>query len=140
LAVIAKKSTGVRPIGIPGDYEQIEGKLGATLAAGDAVKFDTSTGFFVSASSADVPGTSHVVGILLTGGIAGDYATVLEKGEIEGFDLSALSFGNRVFLSGTAGAIDTATSGTEQVVGRVYPGRAGALGTATFDKILKVGV
>jgi hypothetical protein len=137
MAAITKLSTGIRPLGIPGDYEQVESRLGATLAAGDAVKLDTATGTFVSASSADVPGTSAFVGILLDGGVAGQYVTALEKGKIAGFDLSALSFGNRVFLSATGAGLDTVTSGTEQVVGRVYPGRASG---ATLDKILKVGV
>ena len=139
MADIAKKSTGVRPIGIPGDYEQVESKLGEVLAAGDLVRFDTATGFFTGANATSAA-EANWVGILLTGGIAGEYATAIEKGEVEGFDLSGRSFGDPIFASNTDKALADAAGTTSAIVGRVYPARAGSIGTANFDKILKVGV
>jgi hypothetical protein len=136
MADIAKKSTGVRPLGLPGDYEQVESKLAETLAAGDLVRLDTSTGYFTGANGTSAS-EANWVGILLTGGIAGDYATAIEKGEVEGFVLDALAFGAPVYASNTDKALADAAGTSSAIVGRVYPGRADG---PTFSKLLKVGV
>lgn len=134
MAAIAKLSTGVRPLGIPGDYEQVESKLAETLAEGDAVRLDASTGGFTGANGTDTT-ENRFVGVLLKGGIAGEYVTAIYAGEVAGFDLSALSFGDPVYLSDTDKTIATTAGTVSTVVGRVYPGRASG---ATLDKILKV--
>lgn len=135
MADIAKLSSGIRPIGIPGDYEQCESKLGETLAAGDLVRLDTN-GYFTGANGLDTT-ENNFVGILLTGGIAGEPASAIEKGKVAGFDLSALAFGASVFASNTDKTLGTTAGTAPVVVGKVYPGRASG---ATFDKVLKVGV
>lgn len=134
MADISKKTTGIRPIDLPGDYEQEESRLGETLAAGDVVRLDATTGEFTGANASSAT-EGNFVGILLTGGIAGEYATAICAGKVEGFDLSGRSFGDPVYLSNTDKTLaDAAGTGT-YIVGRVYPGRASG---ATLDKILKV--
>lgn len=134
MAAINKKTTGVRPIDLPGDYEQEESRLGETLAAGDVVRLDATTGEFTGANATTAT-EGNWVGILLTGGIAGEYATAITGGKVEGFDLSALAFGDPVYLANADKGLDSAVGTGTYMVGRVYPGRASG---ATLDKILKV--
>jgi hypothetical protein len=135
LAAISKLSTGIRPIDMPGDYEQEESHLAEALAAGDAVRFDAN-GDFTGANGTTTT-ESNFVGILLTGGVAGEPATAICKGKVAGFDLSALAYGDPVYLSDTDKTLETTTAATvDVIIGRVYPGRASG---ATKDKILKVG-
>ena len=134
MADIAKKTTGIRPIDMPGDYEQEESRLAETLAAGDLVRLDVTTGEFTG-SNASSAVEGNFVGILLTGGIAGDHATAITAGKVEGFDLSGRSFGDPIYASNTDKGIADAAGTGSYIVGRVYPGRASG---ATLDKILKV--
>lgn len=134
MAAISKLSTGIRPIGLPGDYEQVESRLAETLAAGDLVRLDATTGRFTGANGTDAT-EANFVGILLTGGIAGEAATAISAGEVAGFDLSGLNFGAPVYASDTDKTLADAAGTVSTVVGRVYPGLAGG---TTFDKILKV--
>jgi hypothetical protein len=135
VALITKKSTGIRPIGMPGDYEQVESRLAETLAQGDAVRFDATTGEFTGAN-ATAAGEAGFVGILLEGGVAGEYRTAICKGEVEGFVLDALNFGVNIFLSDTDKTLGDVAGTVSTVIGKVYPGRASG---PTLDKILKVG-
>jgi hypothetical protein len=130
MADIAKLSTGIRPIGLPGDFEQVESRLAEDLAAGDLVRLDGTTGRFTGANGSSST-EANFVGILLTGGVAGE-----AKGEVAGFDLSALSFGASVYASNTDKALADAAGTVSTVVGKVYPGIAAG---ETYDKILKVG-
>ena len=132
MAAISKLSTGVRPIGLPGDYEQVESRLGETLVAGDAVRFDTN-GHFTGANGTTTT-ENNWVGILLTGGVSGEPATAIYAGEIAGFDLSGLAFGATVYLSDTDKTLADAAGTVSTAIGKVYPG----LASTTFDKILKV--
>lgn len=134
MANISKLSTGIRPIGLPGDYEQETTLLGETCAAGDLVRFDTS-GNFTGANGTSTT-ENNWVGILLTGGIAGEAATAICKGKVAGFDVSALAFGASVFASDTDKTLGDVAGTASAVVGKVYPGKASG---ATRDKILKVG-
>lgn len=134
MANISKLSTGIRPVGLPGDYEQVESKLTETCAAGDLVRFTAGTGYFEGANGTSTT-ENNFVGILLTGGVAGDAVTAISHGEVTGFDLSGLNFGAAVYASDTDKTLADAAGTASAVVGRVYPGRASG---ATFDKILKV--
>jgi hypothetical protein len=134
MADIAKLSTGVRPVGLPGDYEQVESRLAEALDPGDVVRLDPSSGRFTGANGSTTT-ENRFVGVLLTGGIAGEAATAIFAGELTGFDLSALAWGADVFLSDTDGTLGTTAGTVSTVVGKVYPGRANG---ETFDKILRV--
>lgn len=133
MADITKLSTGIRPIGLPGSYEQEESKLGETLAAGDLVRLDAS-GFFTGANGTTTT-ENNFVGILLTGGIAGESASAIFGGKVAGFDLSALAFGAPVYASDTDKTLGTTVGTVSTIVGRVYPGKASG---GTYDKVLKV--
>jgi len=133
MAAISKLSTGIRPIGLPGDYEQVESTLGETLVAGDAVRWDTN-GKFTGSNATDAT-EGNFVGILLTGGVANEPATAITHGEIAGFDVSGLAFGASVYLSDTDKTLADAAGTVSTVVGKVYPGLASS---PTRDKILKV--
>ena len=134
MAAISKLSTGIRPIGLPGDYEQVESTLAETLAAGDAVRLDASTGKFTGANATDTT-EGNWVGILLTGGVAGEPATAIARGELAGFDLSGLNWGATVYLSDTDKTLADAAGTVSTAVGKVYPGLASS---PTRDKILMV--
>jgi hypothetical protein len=122
---------------MPGDYEQVESRIGyANAAVGDLVRFDTANGQFLEAN-AGAAGTAGWVGILLSAGPAGTYATAIEKGEVAGFDLSGRSFYDPIYASNNSGNLADAAGTVSTIVGRVYPARASG---ATLDKVLKVGV
>lgn len=134
MANINKLSTGIRPIDLPSDYGQVESKLAETLANGDLVRLDVTTGYFTGANGSTAT-EANFVGILLTGGIAGEAATAIAKGQVAGFDLSARSFGDPIYASDTDKTLADAAGTVSTVVGRVYPGRASG---TTFDKILRL--
>lgn len=136
MANISKLSTGIRPLGIPGDYEQVESRLGETCAEGDLVRLDPTNGTFTGANGTSTTENAWV-GILLKGGVAGEYVTALQKGKIAGFDLSGLNWGVAVYASDTDKTLADAAGTASAIVGRVYPARASG---GTLDKILKVGV
>ena len=75
MAAISKLSTGIRPIGLPSDNDIQESVLGETLAAGDAVRWDTN-GAFTGANGTTTT-ENNWVGILLTGGVAGEPASAI---------------------------------------------------------------
>ena len=132
MAAISKLSTGIRPIGLPTDNDIQEGTLGETLAAGDAVRWDTNGAF--TGANATTTTENNWVGILLTGGVAGEPASAIYSGEVAGFDLSSLAFGATVYLSDTDKTLADAAGTVSTAVGKVYPG----LASTTRDKILKV--
>lgn len=69
------------------------------------------------------------------GGGAGQAITVIEDGEVYGFDLSGLAYDALVYQSDTAGALAT-SQGTKLVV----VGRVTALSDANLTKVLRVAV
>ena len=84
------------------------------LTSGDVVTLDASTGKFSKADAnvADIDGPVFVVIKDATAGLAAD---AVKRGIISGFDLSALDYGDRVFLSATAAKIATAQAGVNEV-------------------------
>lgn len=132
MADIAKKATGVRIVrGGHGDGNQVEGVAGIDLSAGDAIIIDGATGNLVRAN-ASVAGTNKCKGLVASNVKAGYGVTALFNGEMDGFNLSALAYGQDVFLSNTAGAIGDVAGTTSVKVGTVI--------SVNGDKILKVEV
>lgn len=136
MADIAKEVTGVRVVrGGFGDGNQLEGVAGADLSAGDAAIIDSATGDFVLAD-ATAAATSGVKGVAAADARRGQGATLLFNGEMDGYDLSALSYGAAVYLSETPGALADAvpaTAGASTV-------RVGTVIKVGSDKLLKVEV
>ena len=109
--------------------------LAESLAVGDMVRLDTSTGKFTGANASSA-GEARQYGMLVSKDGAGAVGTAIRKGVVDGFALSALDYDAPVYLSDTDKTIaDAAGTVTTAIVGRVIPGFATTLGTAA-DKLL----
>lgn len=114
------------------DKSQVRDYIAAeTITAGQAVYF-TSAGK-VGVADANASGKQQFRGIALNGGGAGQAISVLHEGEVYGFDLSGLNADALVYLSDTAGSLDTA-AGTMTV----RCGRVRTLSDANATKVLYV--
>ncbi len=87
---------------------------GEALTAGDLVTFDPATGKFVKAD-ADASDADAPLMVALKSVSAGIGVTAIKKGVVDGFDLSALAYGQAVYLSKTAGKLATAVAGVNEV-------------------------
>jgi hypothetical protein len=136
MADIAKGSAGIRPAGIPERQRTLQ--LAESCAAGDAVRLDTANGRITKANTTSAA-EARFYGILLEGGIAGEWRTVVRRGLIAGFDLGGLAYDADVHLGRTDGAIadtaDATAGAVNVVVGRVFPAPA----ESPYGKMLEVG-
>lgn len=108
----------------------------AAITAGNVVYID-SNGKWAKAD-ADATATSRTLHVATRTAAAGEGLTAISLGIMDGFNLDALAFGDPVYLSGTAGGLDTAPGTVDSaVIGYVTPGWAQPLGTAA-DKLLQV--
>jgi hypothetical protein len=98
---------------------------GATITAGQAV-YQTTAGK-ADLADASATGTAQVVGIALTGGVAGQPIAILKRGFVEGFSITGLTYGVRVYLSDTAGALADSAGTVAVTLGRVVANTDGAL-------------
>ena len=80
--------------------------------------YKTSTGY-VGIADANAAGKQQFRGIALTKGGVGSAVDLLKRGHVEGFDVSGLSVDAPIYLSDTAGALDTAAGTMNVQVGRV---------------------
>lgn len=84
----------------------------------------------IAPTNAGAAGTAApFVGCALADVGPNDPITVVFDGSIEGYDLSALAYGAKVYLSNTAGALDTVAGTVETAVGVVLPLNDGNPGT-----------
>lgn len=72
-------------------------------------------------ADANVGGKLQFRGIALNAGAAGETIDICQEGELFGFTLTALDYDVIVYLSDTAGALDTAAGSTTVQTGRVVP-------------------
>lgn len=75
----------------------------------------------VGVADANASGKQQFRGIALQGGGAGSAIDVLHEGEVEGFDVQALDSDVLVYLSDTAGGLDTGAGTMTVAVGRIKP-------------------
>lgn len=68
--------------------------------------------------------------------LAGEAVTLVRRGEMSGWDLTALAYGAPVYLSDTVGRLADAAGGTNVTVGHVVPVFATTLGTAPDKAVL----
>ena len=87
---------------------------GEALLAGDVVTFDPGTGKFVKAD-ADASDAGAPLMVATKPVSAGIGVTAIKKGVVDGLDLSALAYGQAVYLSKTAGKLATAVAGVNEV-------------------------
>lgn len=89
------------------------------ITAGQLVRINTD-GLWEPAN-AGAAGTADVYGVARGSVRAGFALTAIHEGVMDGWDLSGVDFGSPVYLSNTAGAVDTAAGTVSTVVGRVIP-------------------
>lgn len=113
---------------------QFTGPAAETIAAGQYVRFDASTGKMTKGNATSA-GEAADGGIALDGGIAGQALTAVHYGIVDvGDALAALDYGAEVFLSDTDGVLADAAGSTAKRIGVVVPG----WGNTTADKLLFV--
>ncbi|MGJ3241171.1 MAG: hypothetical protein ACFE0Q_20845 [Anaerolineae bacterium] len=104
---------------------------GGTIDYGDPVYINTSDGK-VYASAGDEAGTAVVCGYSLGKVGAGQAVDVMHRGQLAGYDVSALDYGAAVYIA-DGGGLDTA-AGTVSRVG----GRVNGISDASVTKIIEV--
>lgn len=72
-------------------------------------------------ASAAQAGTLLLAGIALDAAGAGQAISVLKRGFVAGYTVSGLTQGDPVYVSDTAGGLDTAAGTVSKVIGRVAP-------------------
>jgi len=94
---------------------------GAVLTTGQAVAIDATTGRAVAGAAGTT--AAATLGVVVGAGAGIGYpVTVMERGTVDGYDVSALSYGAQVF-NGAAGVADTAgTVAIGRVVSMSEPG------------------
>lgn len=95
---------------------------GATITKGQVVAMDTDG--TIDPADASAGGGylfEQVVGIALNGGGAGQAISVVSVGEVYGFTVSGMNSGDLVYVSDTAGSLDTAAGTVTVIVGRISP-------------------
>lgn len=124
----------IRPIEV---WEKADGPTDETLAAGAAVRRDTTSAKFTK-GNATAAGEAAIYGISLTKAhYAGQAITAVRRGLVDvGNALDALAFGASVYLSNTDGALADAAGTVSVVVGTVVPMWSPSSGTP--DKVLRV--
>ena len=105
---------------------------GVALTRGVPVYVDGTTGK-LGIADGNGSGTKQVRGITLDAGGAGAGIRVLEYGDVFGYTISGLDYDAVVYLSDTAGSLDTAAGTVTVIVGRVAP-----MTDAALTKVLRV--
>ena len=115
----------------------LPGIVAEGLAAGDAVRIDTTTGRWTKANGSSA-GEARIYGVL-TNSDNGINWTAIRRGVVDGFDLDDQDYDEAIYLSNTDGTLADTAGSTSVVVGRVIPGTGVTLGTA-YDKLLLINL
>lgn len=137
--------------GVGNGHEQETFEAAEQINVGQVFRIDTSTGKATKGNATAVGESGIAAGAAVAREVptfqlylcidqarqAGNPVTGLRKGKVDGFELSALSYGQRVYLSDTDGALGDAAGTVPLAVGRVMP--RPLTGTPTVqDKVLSV--
>ena len=123
----------VEVVGIP--ISQFTVPAEEAVVAGGAARFAAS-GMWTN-SNGTTTTEANTFGIFTRSCAARETVTCIRKGILDGYDLSALAFGDKVYLSDTDGRLSTTAGTVSKVIGVVVPGTASTLGTA-YKKLLFV--
>jgi hypothetical protein len=115
----------------------LPGTVSESLAAGDAVRIDTTTGRWTKANGTSA-GEARIYGVL-TDSDNGINWTAVRRGVLDGFDLDDQDYDDAIYLSDTDGTLADAAGTVSVLVGRVIPATGTTLGTA-YDKLLLVNL
>jgi hypothetical protein len=100
----------------------LEGRIAGELIAAGKVVYDIAATGLAGVADAAVAGKHTPAGLSLqTDKAARQSCPIVKRGQVNGFDLSALAFGALVYLDTTGDLADTANATTTVVVGRVAP-------------------
>jgi hypothetical protein len=84
------------------------------------VRFDPTTGKFRNGNGTTST-EANIYGLASKTAIVGGNVTAVRRGIVYGLDLSALNFGDPVYVSDTDGRLSTVAGTTSVLVGRVVP-------------------
>lgn len=116
MAVISVTAAQVAPI-YPDLAEIYDVIPAAAVTAGQAA-YQANTGKF-GVADANAAGLQQFRGIFLSTKGANQAVSLLKRGHVGGFDVSAMAYDAPIYLSDTAGALDTAAGTLAVQVGRV---------------------
>lgn len=121
----------VRPVsGIANGHRQYTHEAEEQINAGQAYRINTTTGKATKANATVVAEAAQsaagvynsVLFVAIDGARqAGNAVTGMKTGEIDGFDLSGMAFGQAVFLSDTDGTLADTAGTISTIVGRCVP-------------------
>jgi hypothetical protein len=118
---------------------QTTAPAGEAITPGAPVRFDAN-GAFVNGNATDAT-ENNLYGIA-TGKKAipaGWPVTAIRIGVLDGFALTAMAYGDPVYVSDTDARLSTVTGTTKAIVGMVIPATANVLGAAR-DKLMSINV
>lgn len=134
--------------GIGSGHEQYTHEAAEQINVGQVYRIDTTTGKATKANGTTLAEAGQAAGPIRNSQLylaidqarqAGNGVTGVLKGTVDGYDLSSLAYGARVFLSDTDGTLADAAGTISQEVGRVVP--RPLTGTPTVqDKLLYVNL
>ncbi len=131
MADIARDKTKISPV-FPDDAQIRTYIAAAAIEAGQAV-YVNSDGK-VDLADANGVGTTTFRGIALETVGAGQPVSILRRGELYGYTLSAQGFDAPIYVSNTAGELADAAGGTSLQVGHVQP----LADAKTIQKVLMI--
>lgn len=117
------------------EYEAWTLRAGVAITKGQAVAINTTTGLAILAD-ASTSSDNNVRGIALNTAAIGEPVTAMVHGSLAGFTLTGLAYDAAVYVSNTAGGLDTGAGDVSLVVGRVKPMHDGA----TPSKVLYINI
>jgi predicted RecA/RadA family phage recombinase len=103
----------------PADADTFPVIAAADIIKGQLVYLNTS-GKYGLALATTAP-TLKQMGVALSTVAAGQPLTILRKGHMAGYTVTALAYGALVYASDTAGAADTAAGTVSRVIGSIVP-------------------
>lgn len=118
MTVVTSTAAQVRPV-FPEEAEIYDGVMGAAVTAGQLVYWNTAGNLVLSNGGA--AGTAKFAGVALNTVGAGQACSILKKGHLAGYAVSALAYGAGLFVSNTAGAVDDAAGTVSVRIGTVVP-------------------
>ncbi len=103
----------------PGFDEVYDFVAGATITAGQIVYINSSG--LLDLYDSNGSGTLQAAGVALAGGGAGQAISVLKRGMVYGYTVTASAYWAPLYGSNTAGALSDAAGGSSNVLGIVVP-------------------
>lgn len=126
----------VEVVGIP--VRQMTLAAGEDITAGAPVTINSS-GKFVNSDANGSPPLNTCKAIATRTVKSGQSVTGVQEGDLDGYDLAGLAFGDSVFVSDTVGILSTGSGTASLPIGFVKPATSQPI-TSGHDKILNVNI